>query len=80
MVKKQLTNLHSNDFDLTSVMNSNERVVFDKFVKQINNDVKAKKEIKEKFTTDKLSRKQLAGCNGVRNEAIKRSKIAKTER
>lgn len=49
--------MNSSDFDLTSVMSPNERVVFETYVKQIDVDLKVKKEAIKQFSTTNLSRK-----------------------
>ena len=40
MLRKTVTIVRASDFDLASVMNDNERKVFDQFVEQINTEKK----------------------------------------
>ena len=46
-------------------MNPNEKLVFDKYVKEHEEEMRLKRE-KKPFRTDKLSQKEISNCNGMR--------------
>lgn len=74
ILKRKVSLVKQSDFDVASIMNPNERVVFEKYVDKINKEIQAKQEQAKKLKTDRLSQRQLAGCNGIRSVVLKRRK------